>query len=105
MGRAERRRQAREIYKHTEQTLGEIKQQATREATIQTLRCFGVLGGLVLHDEFGFGGKRLDRFYNLWCNQIDALQKGYLSIEDARQTLIDECGIDLMLEDEHIIDE
>ena len=50
---------------------------------------------IVLHDKFGFGHTRLDRF----LDEVEALSRecdeGRLSLEDMRSALLDECGFDL----------
>lgn len=99
MGRAENRRQARELQKGNHKVLAEVKEEVTRKAVNYALRSFGVLAALVLHDKFGFGTKRIDRFYEDWVEKVDALQKGYINIEDVRELLKDEIGTCLALED------
>lgn len=46
----------------------------------------------VLHDKFGFGEKRLDRFENEYINLLDSFNKGYITIDDLNEVLDKETG-------------
>ena len=50
---------------------------------------------MVLRDFFGFGGQRLKRFYENLIDMYDSIDKDYLDLEDIRNTLREEAGIDL----------
>lgn len=58
-----------------------------------------------LHYEFGFGQKRLLRFFNEASKAVDAFDSGAFSIEDMRQALKDdakfECSFDWGNDDEN----
>lgn len=43
-----------------------------------------------LHYEFGFGQKRLERFFNESSKAVDAFDSGAFSIDDMRQALKDD---------------
>lgn len=50
---------------------------------------------LVLHDEYGFGKKRIMHTYTRVCDVSDSISRGLMTFEDIRQTLIDECNWDI----------
>lgn len=50
---------------------------------------------MVLRDFFGFGGHRLKRFYENLIDMYDSIDKNYLDLDDIRETLKEEAGIDL----------
>lgn len=53
---------------------------------------------LVLRDKFGFGSVRCERLLAEVTNQVDSINKGYVSIEDMKQTVHEELGIKLKYE-------
>ena len=53
-----------------------------------------VMSMFVLHDKFGFGTKRLERFQDEFTEAGDALVKDYISWGDIRKVLQDETGIE-----------
>lgn len=49
---------------------------------------------MVLHDKYGFGEKRLNRFMDEYKKQLDAYNEGYVeSVKDFEAVLWEECGI------------
>lgn len=50
----------------------------------------------VLHDKFGFGGKRLERFLEYYADLLDSYNRGYVSIDDLNNTLFEETGIKII---------
>lgn len=48
---------------------------------------------LVLHDEFGFGEKRLFKFYEAFEKLYEGISENYLTIEDILKTLEEETGL------------
>lgn len=71
--------------------IDKIKQNATVEA-LEVITLFPLLA---LRDSEGFGKKRLLRFKEKFEDIVDAYFEGYLTLEDARQTLIDEVDIEI----------
>lgn len=53
---------------------------------------------LVLRDKFGFGAIRAERLLAAITDQVDSINKGYVSIEDMKQTVNEELGIKLKYE-------
>lgn len=50
---------------------------------------------LVLHDELGFGKKRIMHIYTRVCDISDSVSNGLITFEDIRKTLVDECNWDI----------
>lgn len=53
---------------------------------------------LVLRDKFGFGAVRAERLLAAITDQVDSINKGFVSIEDMKQTVNEELGIKLKYE-------
>ncbi|MBS5399459.1 MAG: hypothetical protein KHY08_10195 [Lachnospiraceae bacterium] len=55
-----------------------------------------IISLMVLHDKFGYGEKRLNKFIDEYQKQLDAYNSGYVeSVNDFIEVLKDECGIEL----------
>lgn len=68
-----------------------------RDLAIRDATNFAIAGPmLILRDEFGFGGKRLMRFYEAYSDLYDSIEKGYLTINDIVQTIKEEVDIELI---------
>lgn len=53
---------------------------------------------MVLHDKFGFGKKRLERYMDEFKNQLEAYNSGYIErVQDFEDVLWEECGIRIEL--------
>ncbi len=48
---------------------------------------------MVLHDKFGFGPVRCERFTDAVLDLYDSFEKGYVTLDDIHGTLKEECGI------------
>jgi len=48
---------------------------------------------LTLHDDFGFGSVRLERFLNKSEKTYEGINEGYLTIQDILNTLEEEVGV------------
>lgn len=81
MNRAERRRlgksEKQKTYVLTQDQIDQLKREATDAAFRQLL----AIPTLVLHDKFGFGRVRLDRFEHYAWGWVHGIQKGEVSIE------------------------
>jgi len=53
---------------------------------------------MTLHDEFGFGKARCERFIKRWNLKTDCMGSGLLTWEDNVQCIKDELGIDVPVE-------
>lgn len=49
-----------------------------------------ILGLTVLHDKFGFGQKRCERYIDELVALLDSYNRGYISVKDLEQVLQDE---------------
>lgn len=99
MNRAERRRQERE--KNQKEAMinlkaGDvqaIKKDAVNRATLQAFELMIGLPCLVLHDKWGYGKQRIERFVWQCIDMLNAFNDGYLTVEDIHKTLKEECGV------------
>lgn len=51
---------------------------------------------MVLHDKFGFGKERSQRLLHMIQEQVDAVHKNYVSIDDIKETVSKELDIHLI---------
>ena len=77
----------REVYAQ----LDKIQEEMSRQMTRDYMACLL----LVLHDEYGFGNKRLLNVFARVADMAEALNQGLLTFSDIRQTLIEEVNIDV----------
>ena len=55
-----------------------------------------IISLMVLHDKFGYGEKRLNKFIDEYQKQLDAYNSGYVErVSDFTTVLKEECGIEL----------
>ena len=50
----------------------------------------------VLHDKFGFGTKRMERFLKEYKELLDSYEKGYISPDDLNVVLWEEVGMKVL---------
>ena len=50
----------------------------------------------VLHDKFGFGAKRMERFLKEYKELLDSYEKGYISPNDLNEVLWEEVGMKVL---------
>lgn len=56
-----------------------------------------IISLMVLHDKFGYGEKRLNKFIDEYQKQLEAYNSGYVeSVNDFTTVLKEECGIEIM---------
>ena len=58
---------------------------------------FTILGAYTLHEKFGFGKTRLNRFIHDFNFQAECLDEDYCTWEDQIEILRQECGLDLSI--------
>ncbi|EGS34218.1 hypothetical protein HMPREF9489_0602 [Finegoldia magna SY403409CC001050417] len=73
----------------------EYKDKIREEVTNQALRVIAYVPLLVLHDKWGFGKKRLEKFLFEFAEQIDCLEKDYVGFEDMISVIKDETDLDV----------
>lgn len=54
-----------------------------------------ILSAYILHEKFGFGRTRLDRFIHEFNFQAECLMDDYFTWDDQIEVLRQECGLDL----------
>lgn len=77
-------------------TIGEVNEASTaiKHMTLDTVSIIMVL---TLHDEFGFGYKRIKRFLDRFTLKTDVLLEDYATWVDYQHIIKDELGFDLEL--------
>ena len=50
----------------------------------------------VLHDKFGFGTKRVERFLHEYKELLDSYERGYITPGDLNRVLFEEVGIKVL---------
>ena len=73
----------------TEEQIQKIKRDAVNEA----LKMLLPIPVVVLHDKFGFGKIRLDRFLHYFLGWADGIQDGSVSLQELLRICQDEAGI------------
>lgn len=51
---------------------------------------------MALRDEFGFGKKRLDKFLESYMKLYDAIEEGYLNLDDIIETVNEETSVEIV---------
>lgn len=65
---------------------GDVEKTVFEYTLLQALQC--------LHYEFGFGAKRLQRFFEECCKTIEAFDRGAFDMEDMKQALAEDAKFD-----------
>lgn len=71
----------------------QAKRTAANQATDQVFKLMLALPVYVLHDKWGFGKVRCERFVEQLLELYEAYQRDYVTIEDLMQVLADEAGV------------
>lgn len=86
-----------------QQTRKEIKSKVERyerevryQAIMNTLITYGSVVCMVLHEQDGWGNKRLNRFLEEVMSKFEQVQSGELTTQEVCQKLLEETGIDMM---------
>ena len=98
MNRAERRRSARyqekpKTYVLTADQIEQMKQEAVGTAIRRAFLLFLSISVMVLHDKFGFGKQRLDKFMNFALLWYESVQNGETTMLELVKVAENECGI------------
>ena len=70
-------------------------EEAIEEMKLNTIQTMLAMQCMVLHDEFGFGKKRLQQAVERFNLKVDCLCEGYVTWQDYIDTLKDEVDIEL----------
>lgn len=73
--------------------LQKIKKEAAQEAGEIALLLMLSIPVTVLHDKWGFGKIRIERFTDQVLDLYDSFEKDYVTLEDLKQCLLEEAGI------------
>lgn len=77
----------------TKAMIQQAKRSATNQATDNVVRLMLALPVYVLHDKWGFGKVRCERFVEQMLELYDAYQQDYVTMDDLLQVLADEAGV------------
>lgn len=77
----------------TKAMIKQAKQAAVNDATNQVFKLLLSLPVYVLHNDWGFGKTRCERFAEQLLEAYDAYEKGYITLEDLAQVLYEETGM------------
>lgn len=105
VSRAARRRTEREnekkprTYTMTSMQIAALKEEMTKAVADELLaKVFGI-GVMVIHDKFGLlmrkevdGKNREQRFFDYCMELYESFEQGYLTLDDIKNCLRDECG-------------
>lgn len=70
-----------------------IKKEAAKEAGEIALLLMLSIPVTVLHDKWGFGKVRIERFTDQVLDLYDSFEKDYVTLDDLKQCLLKEAGI------------
>ena len=102
MNRAERRRLKRNqescniTYTLRNEDVTRIKQDAAQEAIDKAFVLMLGLPMIVLHDQYGWGKKRLSDFMDYVLDQYDSFNKDFITLDDLWNTIEKETGVKLI---------
>lgn len=74
----------------------QAKRSAADQAADQVVRLLLAMPVYVLHDKWGFGNKRCERFAADLLELYDAYKRDYVTLDDLMQVLADEAGMTIM---------
>jgi hypothetical protein len=100
MNRAERRRSAKQqprpkTYVLTEDQINQIKKDAVNEAIRKAFLMLMSIPVMVLHDKFGFGKQRLERFMDYVLIWYESVQDNETQMQELVNVAEKECGIQI----------
>lgn len=70
-----------------------------RLVLVGAIKCASVM---TLHDKFGWGAVRLNRYLDDFTDRVDAVFHDYASIEDFRDLIKEEIGIDIFYDNKPV---
>ena len=105
MNRAERRKQKNatspKTYVLTEDQINQIKRDAVNEASRKAFLMFQSIPIMVLHDKFGFGKTRLDRFMEYSMLWFDSVYDNETRLTELVNVARNECGVNIIQGGKH----
>lgn len=103
MNRAELRRKKRETekkqvrYSYTGEQLEKMMQEEREKACEFAFLYMINFSILALRDEYDFGKKRMERFIEKVFESYRCFDKDYIEVDDIRDMILEEVGIDIVL--------
>ena len=83
-------------YNLTDQQISDMKKQAAKEAIEVAWTLMLGLPCLPLMDKFGFTGEQLERYLDEVMDYYDSYEKGYITLKDVHDTVLEETGCDII---------
>ena len=77
----------------------ELYEKKNTLATVLMMAC------MTLHDEYGFGFDRINRFINRFNSKTECLVEGYVNWKDMQETIKQESGLLIPLPDEFMMED
>lgn len=78
--------------------LKDLKEEAVNVAIQSAFQMFMCIPATVLHDKFGFGQVRMDRFMRYVMIWYESLQSGETTMEEIRQMAEESCGYQVIMD-------
>ena len=57
-------------------------------------RAYMLIGLMTLHNDFGFGGTRLERFAEAWQENLEKFNRGELTLDGVERIMSEDYGIE-----------
>ncbi|MDU2383225.1 MAG: hypothetical protein E7D50_01005 [Finegoldia magna] len=73
--------------------IDKFKEEIRDNVTDKALKVIAYVPLIVLHDKWGFGKKRLEKFLYEFAEQIDCLENKYVEFDDMIEAIKDETGL------------
>lgn len=93
MNRAQRRKLAKKGLDHKDLKI--LHDYTVHDSIKQAVKYYSVVTAMVLHDKWGFGNVRLKRYLEQVQELFDAIEKGYVSLDDCEKILLEECDVEI----------
>lgn len=87
---------ANRTYVLTDEQITKIKTDAAREAMDIAFIAMLSLPLITLHDKFGFGKQRLEKFADGLLSEWRCFDEGYITLDVLKKILKDEAGIEVL---------
>ncbi|WP_455577083.1 hypothetical protein [Anaerosinus sp.] len=78
-----------------EKVIGLALTDTQRKIRIDTINDLSAMVYMVLHDKFGFGEKRIKRFYSEMGKLGECMRDGLVNMDDMKKMLLEECKINI----------
>ena len=86
------------ISEAVEKAMTGVKEEAVNVALLKTFQMFMCIPATVLHDKFGFGQVRMDRFMHYVMMWYESLQNGEVTMAEIRKMAEEATGVKVILD-------